>query len=53
MDILDTVGEVFSLATSRFERMATALFGSSNERRVRQIGYVREKDGKRSVQKVI
>lgn len=45
MDILDTVGEVFSLATGKFERFVTNMFGSSNERRVRGIGYVREKDG--------
>ncbi|HLQ46331.1 MAG TPA: preprotein translocase subunit SecA, partial [Planctomycetaceae bacterium] len=45
MDILDTVGEVFSLATGKFERMVTTLFGSSNERRVRSIGFIREKDG--------
>ncbi len=45
MDILDTVGEVFNLATSRFERFVTILFGSSNERRVRQIGFIREKNG--------
>ncbi len=45
MDILDTVGEVFSLATGKFERFVTTMFGSSNERRVRAIGFIREKDG--------
>ncbi len=45
MDILDTVGEVFGMATGKVERFVTKLFGSSNERRVRDIGFIREKDG--------
>jgi preprotein translocase subunit SecA len=45
MDILDSVGEVFGMATSKVERFVTKLFGSSNERGVRKIGFVREKDG--------
>jgi preprotein translocase subunit SecA len=45
MDILDTVGELFGMATSKVERLITKVFGSSNERRVRDIGFVREKDG--------
>lgn len=45
MDILDTVGEVFGMATGKVERFVTKLFGSSNERRVREIGFIREKDG--------
>ena len=45
MDILDTVGEVFGMATGKVERLVTKLFGSSNERRVRDIGFIREKDG--------
>ncbi len=45
MDILDTVGEVFGMATGKVERFVTKLFGSSNERRVRNIGFAREKDG--------
>ncbi len=49
MDILDTVGEVFGLATSKVERIITKLFGSSNERRVRSLGFVRERDGSTKV----
>ena len=45
MDILDTVGEVFGMATGKVERLVTKLFGSSNERRVREIGFIRQKDG--------
>ena len=39
------VGDFFTSATTRLERGITGLFGSSNERRVRNIGYAREKDG--------
>ena len=49
MDILDTVGEVFSMATGKVERFVTKLFGSSNERRVRDIGFIREKDGSSNI----
>ncbi|MFM9963274.1 MAG: preprotein translocase subunit SecA [Planctomycetaceae bacterium] len=49
MDILDTVGEVFGMATGKVERFVTKLFGSSNERRVRNIGFAREKDGSTSI----
>ena len=44
-DSLSKVGDVFNRITSTVERSITGLFGSSNERRVRAIGYVREKSG--------
>ena len=49
MDILDTVGEVLGMATGKVERLVTKLFGSSNERRVRDIGFLREKNGSSKV----
>jgi len=39
------VGDFFTGFTTKLERGITAMFGSSNERRVAQIGFVREKDG--------
>ena len=39
------VGDFFTGVTTKLERGITAMFGSSNERRVAQIGFVREKDG--------
>ena len=45
MEVLDQVGDVFTAFTGSVERGLTKLFGSSNERRVRQMGFIREKDG--------
>lgn len=45
MEILDKVGDAFNVVLGRTERLITGLFGSSNERRVRNIGYVRDKQG--------
>ena len=39
------VGDFFTNFTTKLERGITGMFGSSNERRVAQIGFVREKDG--------
>ena len=39
------VGDFFTNFTSKLERGITGMFGSSNERRVAKIGFVREKDG--------
>jgi len=46
--LTDSVGKVsdfFGALTGKIERGITGLFGSSNERRVRNIGFYREKDG--------
>ncbi len=39
------VADFFTGFTTKLERGITAMFGSSNDRRVAQIGFVREKDG--------
>ena len=46
--LTDSVGKIsdfFGALTGKIERGITGLFGSSNERRVRNIGFYREKDG--------
>ncbi|MCH2210770.1 MAG: preprotein translocase subunit SecA [Fuerstiella sp.] len=49
MELLEKVGDFFTAATTKFERGITNLFGSSNERRIRQLGFVRDKQGNTSV----
>lgn len=49
MEILDKVGDAFNTVLGGAERFITNVFGSSNERRVRQIGYVRDKNGKTTI----
>ena len=49
MEILDKVGDAFNLVLGGAERFITNIFGSSNERRVRQIGYLRDKQGKTTI----
>ena len=46
MEILDKVGDAFNLVLGGAERFITNIFGSSNERRVRNIGFSRDKSGK-------
>ena len=48
MDFFDRLGEFFNFVTSLVERIVRRLFGSSNERDIRRIGFVREKDGSNS-----
>jgi preprotein translocase subunit SecA len=45
MDFFDRLGEFFTALTSFVERTIRRLFGSSNERDVRRIGYYRDKTG--------
>ncbi|HEX6987823.1 MAG TPA: preprotein translocase subunit SecA, partial [Planctomycetaceae bacterium] len=45
MEFLEKLGDWFTALTAWLERFLTRLFGSSNERRIRQIGYVRDKQG--------
>ena len=45
MSFFDTVSDVFTAGTAKVERAITRMFGSSNERRVGDIGYKRDKDG--------
>ena len=49
MEQLDQIGDWFGALTGSVERGITKLFGSSNEKRVRQIGFVRGKDGSTTV----
>ena len=50
MELLDSLGDGFNSFSSWAERSITGLFGSSNERRIRKIGFVRDnKTGKNSI----
>lgn len=46
MEILDKVGDAFNVVLGKAERLITGVFGSSNERRVRKIGYWRDNQGR-------
>lgn len=48
-DSVGKLGDVFTAVTSTVERGITGMFGSSNERRVKNIGFVREKNGESKV----
>lgn len=45
MEILDRIGDFFNAATGKIERGITRMFGSSNERRIRELGFTRDKAG--------
>ncbi|MFO0919390.1 MAG: preprotein translocase subunit SecA [Planctomycetaceae bacterium] len=49
MEFLEKVGSFFTTILGGIERLITRIFGSSNERRVRQIGFVRDKQGNTTV----
>ncbi|MAT14914.1 MAG: preprotein translocase subunit SecA [Planctomyces sp.] len=49
MQFLEKIGDFLGSLTGFIERFITGLFGSSNERRIKRIGYVRDKSGKASV----
>src|SRR5689334_2773811 len=49
MEFLEQVGSFFTALLSWVERLITRIFGSANERRVRQIGFVRDKQGNTTV----
>lgn len=51
MEFLDKLGDWFTAFTAWIERFLTRLFGSSNERRVRQLGYIRDKNGNTTITK--
>ncbi|WP_339732084.1 preprotein translocase subunit SecA [uncultured Gimesia sp.] len=46
MEFLDKLGEWLSVVTTWLERFLTGMFGSSNERQIRKLGFVRKKEGK-------
>ena len=45
MEFLEKVGDFFTAASTRIERSITSLFGSSNERRMKKLGFVRDRQG--------
>lgn len=45
MEFIEKVGDFFTSATSKIERGITSIFGSSNENRIKKIGFVRTKQG--------
>ena len=45
MEFLEQFADWFNAFTAWVERFLAKLFGSSNERRIRQIGFVRDKKG--------
>ncbi|MEX0702005.1 MAG: preprotein translocase subunit SecA [Planctomycetales bacterium] len=45
MEFLDKLGEWFTAFTAWIERVITRLFGASNERQIRKLGFVRDKSG--------
>ena len=45
MEIFDKIVDWFGTVISWFERVLTALFGSSNERELKRIGFSKQKDG--------
>jgi preprotein translocase subunit SecA len=49
MEILDKVGDAINVVLGGAERLITGLFGSSNERRVKAIGFSRDKQGRASI----
>ncbi|MCA9040116.1 MAG: preprotein translocase subunit SecA [Planctomycetaceae bacterium] len=49
MQFLEKIGDLFSSFTGAIERFITSLFGSSNERRIKRIGFVRDKSGQSNI----
>jgi preprotein translocase subunit SecA len=49
MEILERVGDVFNAGLASAERFITNMFGSSNERRVQKVGFVRDKQGETTI----
>lgn len=45
MEFIEKVGDFFTAATGKIERGITSMFGSSNENRIKKIGFVRSKRG--------
>jgi preprotein translocase subunit SecA len=51
MDFLDRIGDWFQVFTGFIERFITAIFGSSNRRRIRKFGF--ERDERRATSKIV
>jgi preprotein translocase subunit SecA len=49
MEFLDQIGAWFTRFTSAVERIITGIFGASNERHIKKIGFVRDKKGVQTI----
>ncbi len=49
MEFLAKIGDFLSAITAGIERFITRIFGASNEKRIKKIGYYRDKDGNAQV----
>ncbi len=49
MELLDRLGDVFNAITAFVERWIRQLFGSSNERTIERVGFLRDKHGNDSI----
>jgi preprotein translocase subunit SecA len=49
MEFFDRLGDFFTAVTAFIERLIRMLFGSSNEREIRRIGFLRDKNGNDSL----
>ena len=49
MEALDRVGDFFTSLTAGLEKGLRGVFGASNERQIKQLGFIREKDGSTTI----
>ena len=49
MEFLDNLGDWFNGFLAWIEQFVTGLFGTSNERRIRNLGFVRDRDGNTNI----
>ena len=49
MEFLEKVGDFFEVASGKLVRGITTLFGSSNERHIKRLGFVRDKPGNTTI----
>lgn len=49
MEFLEKVGDFFEVASGSLVRGITTLFGSSNERHIKRLGFIRDKQGKTTI----
>lgn len=49
MEFLEKVGDFFDVASGKLVRGITTMFGSSNERHIKRLGFLRDKQGKTTI----
>ena len=49
MEFLEKVGDFFEVASGKLVRGITTLFGSSNERHIKRLGFIRDKQGNTTI----